>query len=345
MDLDTTILTYLTSAPTSDFNGMNVRVLDHWRGRDHLLWRVRANPPSGAADVDAVLKLYLDAGQARSRRQFDGQACFWQQGIAPRPLWYDRHPHGLARQVLIYEWAEGDALDAANSAQIAAHARSVARLHANDASGITRFSPHPLNLDYLWQLMRASLDAADAWLAGQETAALRTLLQQLAQAAATLVRIAGDFWRGVPPAAVHGDLRLENAVHGANGAILLDWEMFGLGDAAQEVARFLLASQSDLDDAQQEHWLDAYLAGIDGSAIAPSITQRVGVYQRLLALSSALFIVDGLRRAQPDDLNAAAAPELATVLAAAVQQAADAFKLDAPNIDTSVRALLSRLAA
>ena len=65
-DLTTAIHTYLTTAPTSAFHGLAVEMLDHWRGEENLLWRVEC------AGQEAVVKLYLDAGQARSRRQFDG---------------------------------------------------------------------------------------------------------------------------------------------------------------------------------------------------------------------------------------------------------------------------------
>ncbi|MEZ4560580.1 MAG: hypothetical protein R2854_29800 [Caldilineaceae bacterium] len=94
MTLTTAIQTYLTGAATSEFRGLEVTVVDHWEGRDNLLWRVEAGAQNAAQD--AVIKLFLDAGQVRSRRQYDGQQLFAPVGIAPQPLWYDRYPDGLS---------------------------------------------------------------------------------------------------------------------------------------------------------------------------------------------------------------------------------------------------------
>ncbi len=101
-DLTQAVHTYLTTAPTSQFVGAEVEIRSHWQGADNLLWHVVA--PRG----EAVLKLFLDAGQARSRRQFDGQQLFGPLGLAPQPLWVDRYPEGLSRQVLVYRWVNGD---------------------------------------------------------------------------------------------------------------------------------------------------------------------------------------------------------------------------------------------
>ena len=76
-DLTAAIHTYLTTAPASGFAGQDVRVVDAWRGEDNLLWRVTAG------GQEAVVKLYLDAGQARGRRQADGQRLFAPPGLAP----------------------------------------------------------------------------------------------------------------------------------------------------------------------------------------------------------------------------------------------------------------------
>ena len=331
-NLDATISTYLTSAPTSEFNGMNVRVVEHWRGSENLLWRVRTNQQdarasSGAASQDAVLKLYLDAGQARSRRQFDGQDSFWQHGVAPRPLWYDRYPVGLARQVLIYEWVDGDAFDPADASQIATLGHALATIHAGDPNDVRRFSPNPLNLDYLWRVMQGSIAPAQVWLHERQAESLLALLGDLAARAKTLVEQTQGLWQGVPPAPVHGDVKLENVVQHLGQITLLDWELFGLGDAALEVASFLYDTQSTLDDDAQEIWLDAYLSRVE----QPNFSARVGVYQRILPLRATLYLLDGLRtlESQPDDgLDAETAEFLRETLVATLGQAAEVLGAD-----------------
>ena len=158
MDITSSIHTYLTTAPSSHFLNREVQILGHWAGHDNLLWRLTCG------GREAVLKLYLDAGQARSRRQYDGQQIFAPFGLAPRPIWTDRYPEGLSRQVLIYEWLPGEALDPANPGQMAALARSVAQVHGRDPSEVRRFSPNPIHLDYLWRILRGSIAPIQVWL-------------------------------------------------------------------------------------------------------------------------------------------------------------------------------------
>ncbi len=62
----------------------------------------------------------------------------------------------------------------------------------------------------------------------------------------------------LPPAPVHGDLRLDNVLSSDGGVVLLDWEMFGLGDPALEVARFLHDSHRCCRRGLLDDWLDAY---------------------------------------------------------------------------------------
>ena len=99
---------YLTGSISSRFRGQEATVTDQWKGRDNLLWRVRC-----ADGSDVVLKMFTDAGQARCRRQFSGQDQFAGAGLAPAPLWYDRYPHGLPCQILVYRWTEGEPLSLA----------------------------------------------------------------------------------------------------------------------------------------------------------------------------------------------------------------------------------------
>ncbi|MEZ4584701.1 MAG: phosphotransferase, partial [Caldilineaceae bacterium] len=161
MTLTTAIQTYLTDAATSEFRGLEVTVVDHWEGRDNLLWRVEAGAQNAAQD--AVIKLFLDAGQVRSRRQYDGQQLFAPVGIAPQPLWYDRYPDGLSRQIMVYRWAQGATPDPDDAGQLTELARAVAALHDGDPTAVRRFSPNPVNLDYLWRLLAGSTQQNVAW--------------------------------------------------------------------------------------------------------------------------------------------------------------------------------------
>lgn len=266
-------------------------MLAHWAGRDNLLWRIACN------GQDAVLKLYLDAGQVRSRRQYAGQQIFAPLGLAPRPLWYDRYPEGLSRQVLIYAWAPGAAVESTDLAQMLALAQTMAQVHAGDPNQVQRFCPHPVNLDYFWRVLHGGLAPLRVWLTAHKATTLLSSFDQLVAKANALVTTMLPLWHGSAPAPVHGDLKLENVLDCFGTAMLLDWEMFGLGDPALEIANFLYLSQHELDAATQATWLEHYLSQVD----QPTLDQRIGVYHALLPLQAACFLLDGLR----DDLHRA----------------------------------------
>ncbi len=334
-DLSSTIHTYLTTTPTSEFNGQAITLADHWQGAENLLWRVNA------PGRDAVLKLYLDAGQVRSRRQFDGQQTFAPLGLAPRPRWYDRYPVGLSRQVLLYDWAPGDAIDPTAAEQIVALADGTARVHSSDVSEVLRFSPNPINLDYLWRILRTSITQIDQWLAWQKAPRLQQEFGRTSGAATALINRALPLWAGAPPAAVHGDLKLENVIFGPGGIVLLDWERFGLGDPAQEAAAFLHHSRQELSRELHERWLERYLLRMD----QPGLAERVACYRRILPFRDLCVLLGGLGEAQAageritDEQRAFL---LATTLAAWVE-AGQALKEEPADLAPELERIMDQL--
>ncbi len=320
MDLSTTIHTYLTTAPTSGFNGQDVTVLEEWRGTNNLLWRV------ACSGQEAVLKLFLDAGQARSRRQFDGQQSFAPLGLAPRPRWYDRYPVGLARQVLIYDWAPGHRFDPTNGATVFALADALARVHGSDPGEVMRFSPNPINLDYLWRMLRTSITQIDGWLATLKSPALQQAFGQTAGAATARINRALPLWEGAPPAPVHGDLVMENIVVSFGNPVLVDWELFGLGDPAQEAAGFLLHARSQLDPALHARWLETYLAGM----AQPGLAERIAVYLQVLPFRNLCRLLESVRQSadEPEALASDARDFLASLLDNTWQQSNNALDLE-----------------
>ncbi len=334
-DLTEEIHTYLTTSSGSNFLERDVTVLAQWEGNDNLLWRVESS------GQEAVVKYYLDAGQARGRRQFDGQERFSPLGIAPRPLWFDRYPTGLSRQVLVYEWVPGETLDGQNPAQLMRLAQAVAQLHSGDPAEIRRFSPNPVNLDYLWKVLHGGMPSLQGWLQKQETAKLALLVQGLGANAQALVETALPFWQGIAPTPVHGDLKLENAIDCFGSVVLLDWELFGLGDAAYDVATFLQTNQAHIDEENRALWVESYLATFD----QPGLTQRIGVYGCILPLQNLTYLLHGLRQSSAEEAETirASQPFFHATLHAAIVQAAAALNLEADVDDSEIVAILEKV--
>ncbi|MCB0062343.1 MAG: aminoglycoside phosphotransferase family protein, partial [Caldilineaceae bacterium] len=136
-----------------------------------------------------------------------------------------------------------------------------------------------------------------------------------------LTESALPLWQGIAPTPVHGDLKLENVLSSFGVVLLLDWELFGLGDAAHDVASFLAMNRNLLDEEMRELWLEQYLASFS----QPGLRQRIGVYERILPLHQLLYLLHGLRQSSPADLPLLRANQsflTATILAAIEQSSA-----------------------
>lgn len=316
---------------------MPVAIVDHWQGTANLLWRVNAR------GQDAVLKFFLEAGQVRSRRQYDGQALFAPLGLAPQPLWLDRIPETLPRSVLVYRWADGSAFDAGDLGQWQALAFALSQVHAAPAEDLQRFSPHPVNLAYFWSVLGPSLPPLQNWLGTHRLLRLADLVGLLHARGQGTVDAALPLW-GAAPAPVHGDLRADNFLHAFGTIVLLDWELFGLGDPALEVARFLHEQRWAVSPELLEDWLDAYLDQVgDGAAQA-----RIEVYRRrLLPLQDAAYLLSGGMKLSAEDRRSPELQEsaefLAKTLHAALSQAAAAFELGDIRDDEGVAAACAAL--
>lgn len=335
VDLSAQIHQYLTTAPGSLFTQQEVTILDHWQGDANLLWRVRSG------GEDAVVKLFLDAGQARSRRQHDGHEVFAPFGLAPHPLWADRYPHGLSRQLIVYRWVEGALVDLNDPGELWAWAEALAALHTAPPENVRRFSPHPVNLDYYWRIEEETIAQIRRWL-NQANLAIAAHFDQLATVGEKLALDSLPLWIGVLPTAIHGDLSHEHTLVARGRIVLLDWESFGLGDAAFELARLLQREAQTLTQEQSEALLNRYLEVID----LPGHAERIDAARRLLELHNVVYLLSGLQQhasgAEAETL-VEALPFLQDTLAAAVERAAEALTIELSNVQPVVAEFMAWL--
>ncbi|MCC6454775.1 MAG: aminoglycoside phosphotransferase family protein [Caldilineaceae bacterium] len=328
IDLTAQIHQYLTTAPGSLFTQQQVAIVDHWEGDANLLWRVQV------PGQEAVVKLFLDAGQARSRRQFDGHQLFTPAGLAPKPLWTDRYPHGLSRQLLVYAWSDGDPVTPDDPGELWAWAEAIGSLHTTPPDEVRRFSPHPINLDFYWRIEQGSIAQITQWLAPSGLA-LTPLFQRLAAATTQLVQTSLPLWTAAMPTPVHGDLTRDHTLVERGRITLLDWEMFGLGDPALDAARLLQREAQTLNPAQVETWLDRYLAVVD----QPDMGARIEIFRRLLEAHNAIYLLVGLqqnRSGQPDDELIEALPFIQLALSKAIDRAATSLSLAESHDSASI---------
>jgi aminoglycoside phosphotransferase (APT) family kinase protein len=326
------VLTYLSEGEKSAFAGQSITIVDRWQGRDNLLWRFQSG------NQDAVLKLFMEAGQVRADRQFSGQDRFAPYGLAPRPHWQDRQPDPVPRPVLVYDWIEGDPFDAADPAQwdaaADAVADAVARIHNEDPGDHTRFSPHPVNLDYFQRVWQGSRQPLDDWFTSPRTSLLHELLTQMWQQADQIMAAALPVFGETMPSLVHGDVTVDHLCLHRGQILLFDWELFGLGDPAQEAARILFYNQQVMDETVQARWLERYLMQVNDLSLAA----RVEVYRRILPFQSLTFLLNGIQReisndpAQLADLEESR-PFLVETISSALVHAAGTLLGDAPGVN------------
>lgn len=317
-DLTLAVHQYLSTDPASLFAQQPVEMIDHWKGTDNLLWRVASR------GTEAVLKLHLEAGQARGRRQFDAHTVFAPLGLAPAPLWYEHAPEGLPRPVSVYAWQEGHPV-AAGSDLPDGLAHAVARIHATDPGGVQRFSPHPYSLDFYWRIEQASIATVQRWLAQAALQPTAAIYNQLSDAAAQVVEQALPLWATAPATPVHGDLQLEHALMTPRGICFVDWEMAGLGDPALEIARFLHHSRTLVGVESLAAWVDKYLSVMD----SPGLEQRIAAYNSLLPFHATTYLLLGLHQhATPDPTFLDALPFLTDTLAAGLALSAASLSVE-----------------
>jgi hypothetical protein len=180
-----------------------------------------------------------------------------------------------------------------------------------------RFSPHPVNLAYFWSVLGPSLPPLKYWLGSQRLLLLADLVGQLYTGGRQVVDDALPLWAQAP-VAVHGDLQLENFLNSFGTVVLLDWEMFGLGDGALEVARFLHEQRHAISSEVLEDWLGTYLEGLGD----PSAPARIEVYRRrLLPLQDAAYLLSGGMKLTPEERRSPQLQESAAFLTTTLHQA------------------------
>ncbi|MYA05141.1 MAG: aminoglycoside phosphotransferase family protein [Caldilineaceae bacterium SB0664_bin_22] len=283
-------LHWLAHAPASPVHGQAVRLTDTLTGDSNALWKVETGTES------LVLKMFLDAGQARGRRQYNAQTLAWRADLAPEPLVFDRYPEGLARQVLVYRWCPGCPLDVRDPAHREALAQSLGQLHRLAPTPDTRLSPHPINAEYQWNLIEGSLRRLERWRLEQPwdelNAALTAAMQEGSRQLPALVT---SLEGSAPAAVVHGELYGEHCLMYDGRVRMVDWELAGIGDPARECAHVILHMLRNLPADDCQAWQDRYLSEAGQANLAP----RVELYVRLLPLEGLLNLALLLTRRQP----------------------------------------------
>ncbi len=276
-----TVLAYLANSPDLDLAGAEITTVEELSGDHNALWRIQT------AQRDVVLKMFLDAGQARGRRQFTNQDSAARIGVAPQTIAFDRYPAGLSHQIMLYEWCPGLPLNPTLREDAMGLAIALAAVHARHPADQTRLSPHPVSLHYQWSLIQGSKRLVEEGVERGGISPLSDFVLEALSRAETMVRPKLDKNELTTPALVHGDLQLCHCLKVDGDIQLLDWEMGGLGDPAREICHLFLHLLPDLTPRERAEWLGLYADPAEALDLAP----RVRTYEVLLPLASLLDLI------------------------------------------------------
>ncbi len=272
---------YLLGSPQLAIAPSEILEVEELSGDHNSLWRIQTS------QRDIVLKMFLDAGQARGRRQFSNQDTAAQIGVAPQPITFDRYPHGLSHQVMLYEWCPGTPLDPTRTEETSKLAVALAAAHARQPGEQTRLSPHPVNQHYQWSLIQGSKRLVEEGVSRGGSSKLSDMVLEALSHAEVLVLPELDKNELTLPALIHGDIQLEHCLLVEGRIQLLDWEMAGLGDPAREICHIFLHVLPKLTSEEKSAWLDLY----EERAGIPDLSRRIDIYRVLLPLASLIELI------------------------------------------------------
>lgn len=275
------ILTYLEKTPALEISAGQIISMDELPGDHNSVWRIQSDKR------DFALKMFMDAGQARGRRQFTNQESAAQIGMAPSPIAFDRYPEGLSHQVMLYEWSPGSQMNFGLNEDRMILASALAAVHSRQPMEQTRLSPHPVNQHYQWSLIQGSRRLVVEGVARGGANTLSDMVLMVLALAEDRILPVLDRNELTPPALVHGDLQAEHCLNKDGQVQLLDWEMGGLGDPAREICHLFTHLMPGMTPSERAEWIAVYR----GSEYDTKLEERICTYEVLLPVASLLELV------------------------------------------------------
>lgn len=244
----------------------------------------------------AVLKLFLgDASSVRTGERSKDKAwaeaeairIFAPRGLAPGLIWEGSLPDETSGYAVIYEHVEGtnlcDNRTPGADATMDLCADALLAIHSEQAQ-IKVLSPNPRNLEIWWTRTHEAYRDLHTELLLHMPSSLSDALGLLMQSIAGDAQAHKRFWQGAALTPVHGSPVCPNFLLSGRQLRLVDWQRFGLGDPAYEVA---LASTQFGGEAPAHRISTTYLEKADDIMLA----RRVQIYQRLIPFSRVISLL------------------------------------------------------
>lgn len=268
----------------------------------------------------AALKLFVDdegpkppgeRAKDRAAAEAAGLRIYSPKGLAPELIWEGASPAEISCYGVIYHWVEGASLcghipsdlgiigirDQGSvvssdprslipdpSSEIELYAGALWAVHSEQPE-LKILSPNPRNLEVWWGRTHEQYRDLQADLQQSLPESLSNELGRLTQSVAADAQAHKRFWHGVALVPVQGNPTCDNLIAQGERATFIDWQRFGLGDTAYELA--LAASPLYWSETEAQSITANYLE----RANDPRLSVRIQLYNRLLPLSRALTLL------------------------------------------------------
>lgn len=224
-------------------------------------------------------------------------------GVAPRPVHLSRD-NDIRRQILIYEYVEGETLTDPSAATVKRLAQRLAMIHNLPLAAVKGI---PRKDDSVAQLLRSS----EEQLRQLQASAVDEEIKKIYWDAHAAVRASPLYRREIPypETLTHGDLAPCNIIAGKDISFI-DWQSPNISDPLLDVWAFVedlyVAWDWDapLSKSQKELFMDAYLHERSDSTIKERLAQKTPLYYLTLGLYCELrYQLYAQRRIPPGKLK------------------------------------------
>jgi aminoglycoside phosphotransferase (APT) family kinase protein len=273
-------------------------------GNRHAVYKVSYLPATGATEYLVVRVSYGDGPADCARAEREARVLEKAGGIAA-PLMYDfrRTSPWFETPSMCMQFVAGQPkeLRSATPAEIGQLGSVIAWAHGLPIDDLVDGRSEPGNLVSYAEGRLQSIISTLVWARDPLPAAIQARFRGAANSVQTSWERARDgesFRTGAPLALLHGDPGPGNILWGP-GPVLIDWEYARLGDPADEIA--YLFDQNGLSPGQREAFWRGYRAGVSSQAALGHVISRVGWWEPVTLLGSALWWAERwVRRAAAD---------------------------------------------
>ncbi|MDQ6694679.1 MAG: aminoglycoside phosphotransferase family protein [Chloroflexota bacterium] len=241
------------------------------------------------AGEQAILKLYTpydlasgtlapNTAKSRAAAEAAGLRAYSPIGLAPELLWEGIVPQ-LEDRAVLYRWVEGQPLGRReiDNREAEIYAGALWQVHRAEISPSVT-SPQPVNMDKWWLRVHELFRDLPGPLLESIPLEVYDAFSRLTQAVAADAQAHKRFWGHTPLTPVQGSPAPENLVINGDSALWVDWQLYGSGDPAYELAYVMWGIAPYAGQEAADRIAETYLTRADDHMFS----REVEIYKRVI---------------------------------------------------------------